>query len=61
MNTKRQYRSNTARRIGEGGKFNDPANETGREYADVLRLAAEKFDPGSRNPVIVVFEGGKKD
>jgi len=48
-----------ARRVADEGKLNDPDNQTWQEYAAVLGLAADNFDPGTRKPVIGVIEGGK--
>jgi hypothetical protein len=48
-----------ARRVADEGKLNDPESQTWQEYADILGLAADNFDPGTRKPVIGVIEGGK--
>ncbi|MBW8296164.1 hypothetical protein [Sphingopyxis sp.] len=48
-----------ARRVADEGKLNDPESQTWQEYAAVLGLAADNFDPGTRKPVIGVIEGGK--
>lgn len=48
-----------ARRVADEGVLNDPESQTWQEYAAVLGLAADNFDPASRKPVIGVINGGK--